>query len=260
MRLLTHGLSGRISERHRQHPPVAASGFSWNERAIPGVGAWREVDRRHRAPRDGGAGRRSDRAAGDRAREGRRRPRYALAARILEREHHLYPLAIQLLLNGGWRVEGRRFRDGKIGVTVDSRPLFHALFSVITDTSGGQFSRYGTYTVPTPRLTKIDVLSRRPVPATTGNFFAAIAPMPGQHHLAAVGVTRQHQRDVQRGRLVEPARIVREQDDRRLRAADQPRDIARAPRPEADADEVDLFAADCAPSCARRAAPHSRAR
>lgn len=33
----------------------------------------------------------------------------ALAARILEKEHHLYPLAIQLLLNGGWKVEGRRF-------------------------------------------------------------------------------------------------------------------------------------------------------
>ena len=32
-----------------------------------------------------------------------------LAARILEREHHLYPLAIQVLLNGGWRIEGRRF-------------------------------------------------------------------------------------------------------------------------------------------------------
>jgi phosphoribosylglycinamide formyltransferase-1 len=32
-----------------------------------------------------------------------------LAARILEREHHLYPLGIQLLLNGGWRVDGRRF-------------------------------------------------------------------------------------------------------------------------------------------------------
>jgi phosphoribosylglycinamide formyltransferase-1 len=32
-----------------------------------------------------------------------------LAARILEREHHLYPLAIQTLLNGGWRIEGRRF-------------------------------------------------------------------------------------------------------------------------------------------------------
>ena len=35
-----------------------------------------------------------------------------LAARILEREHHLYPLAIQVLLNGGWRVEGRRFIAG----------------------------------------------------------------------------------------------------------------------------------------------------
>lgn len=32
----------------------------------------------------------------------------SLAARVLEREHHLYPLAIQLLLNGGWRIEGRR--------------------------------------------------------------------------------------------------------------------------------------------------------
>jgi phosphoribosylglycinamide formyltransferase-1 len=32
-----------------------------------------------------------------------------LAARILEREHHLYPMAIQILLNGGWRIEGRRF-------------------------------------------------------------------------------------------------------------------------------------------------------
>jgi phosphoribosylglycinamide formyltransferase-1 len=32
-----------------------------------------------------------------------------LAARILEREHHLYPLAIQLLLNGNWHVKGRRF-------------------------------------------------------------------------------------------------------------------------------------------------------
>lgn len=32
-----------------------------------------------------------------------------LAARILEREHQLYPLAIQLLMNGSWRLEGRRF-------------------------------------------------------------------------------------------------------------------------------------------------------
>ena len=33
----------------------------------------------------------------------------SLAARILEREHHLYPLAIQLVLNGNWRIDGRRF-------------------------------------------------------------------------------------------------------------------------------------------------------
>jgi phosphoribosylglycinamide formyltransferase 1 len=32
-----------------------------------------------------------------------------LAARILEKEHHLYPMAIQLLLNDGWRLDGRRF-------------------------------------------------------------------------------------------------------------------------------------------------------
>jgi phosphoribosylglycinamide formyltransferase 1 len=33
----------------------------------------------------------------------------SLAARILEKEHHLYPIAIQLLLNDGWRLDGRRF-------------------------------------------------------------------------------------------------------------------------------------------------------
>ena len=32
-----------------------------------------------------------------------------LAARVLEQEHRLYPRAIQLLLAGGWRIEGRRF-------------------------------------------------------------------------------------------------------------------------------------------------------
>lgn len=32
-----------------------------------------------------------------------------LSARILEREHHLYPQAVQLVLNGAWRVQGRRF-------------------------------------------------------------------------------------------------------------------------------------------------------
>jgi phosphoribosylglycinamide formyltransferase 1 len=32
-----------------------------------------------------------------------------LAARILEQEHRLYPEAIQIVLDGKWRVEGRRF-------------------------------------------------------------------------------------------------------------------------------------------------------
>ena len=32
-----------------------------------------------------------------------------LAARILEQEHRAYPDAVQMILDGGWRVEGRRF-------------------------------------------------------------------------------------------------------------------------------------------------------
>jgi phosphoribosylglycinamide formyltransferase-1 len=38
-----------------------------------------------------------------------------LAARILVEEHRIYPAAIGLLLEGRWRVEGRRFRS----LTVD---------------------------------------------------------------------------------------------------------------------------------------------
>ena len=33
-----------------------------------------------------------------------------LAARILDVEHQIYPDAAQLVLDGGWRIEGRRFR------------------------------------------------------------------------------------------------------------------------------------------------------
>ncbi len=33
----------------------------------------------------------------------------SLAARILEEEHGAYPDAVQMILDGGWRVEGRRF-------------------------------------------------------------------------------------------------------------------------------------------------------
>ena len=34
----------------------------------------------------------------------------SLSARILAEEHRAYPAAVQLILNGGWQVEGRRFR------------------------------------------------------------------------------------------------------------------------------------------------------
>ena len=34
-----------------------------------------------------------------------------LSARILEQEHRIYPLAVQKLLDGAWRVEGRRMKD-----------------------------------------------------------------------------------------------------------------------------------------------------
>jgi hypothetical protein len=39
--------------------------------------------------------------------------------------------------------------------------------------------RMGTTTVPTPRLTNISVSPRRSRPAAIGNFFAAMAPTPG---------------------------------------------------------------------------------
>jgi phosphoribosylglycinamide formyltransferase-1 len=32
-----------------------------------------------------------------------------LAARILEQEHRAYPEAVRMILDGGWRVDGRRF-------------------------------------------------------------------------------------------------------------------------------------------------------
>ena len=35
-----------------------------------------------------------------------------LAARILVEEHRIFPEAVQIVLDGGWRVDGRRFRRG----------------------------------------------------------------------------------------------------------------------------------------------------
>ena len=57
-------------------------------------------------------------------------------------------------------------------------------------------------------------------------------------------VARQHERNVQRRRLVEAPRVVRQPDDRRLGAQDQSRNVARPARPVAHADKVELFAAN----------------
>jgi len=37
----------------------------------------------------------------------------SLAARILDEEHRAYPEAIKMILDGGWRLEGRRFIPAK---------------------------------------------------------------------------------------------------------------------------------------------------
>ena len=36
-----------------------------------------------------------------------------LAERILVEEHRIYPEAVQLVLDGGWTIDGRRFRRGE---------------------------------------------------------------------------------------------------------------------------------------------------
>ena len=47
----------------------------------------------------------------------------SLAARILTEEHRAYPEAVQLLLNGGWRIEGRRFIRSRISAAGSRSPL-----------------------------------------------------------------------------------------------------------------------------------------
>lgn len=43
-----------------------------------------------------------------------------LAARILQQEHEIYPEAVRVMLDGGWRIEGRRFISPTAGAA--SRP------------------------------------------------------------------------------------------------------------------------------------------
>jgi phosphoribosylglycinamide formyltransferase-1 len=45
-----------------------------------------------------------------------------LADRILEEEHRMYPAAIQQVLDGRWRVEGRRFVSSPVSASGESAP------------------------------------------------------------------------------------------------------------------------------------------
>jgi phosphoribosylglycinamide formyltransferase 1 len=44
----------------------------------------------------------------------------SLAERILEEEHRAYPQAVQMILDGGWRLEGRRFIPAKSPISAST--------------------------------------------------------------------------------------------------------------------------------------------
>jgi phosphoribosylglycinamide formyltransferase 1 len=44
----------------------------------------------------------------------------SLADRILEEEHRMYPEAVQIILDGGWRLEGRRFIAAKSPISAST--------------------------------------------------------------------------------------------------------------------------------------------
>ena len=44
----------------------------------------------------------------------------SLAERILEEEHRVYPEAVQMILGGGWRLEGRRFVPAKSPISAST--------------------------------------------------------------------------------------------------------------------------------------------
>ena len=83
----------------------------------------------------------------------RRRHPETLAARILDEEHRIYPEAVALVLDGGWTIDGRRFRrtlrsargwryTTRTGGAFDHERRIGS--SVSTATSGGQLMRTGT--------------------------------------------------------------------------------------------------------------------
>jgi phosphoribosylglycinamide formyltransferase-1 len=90
--------------------PVAAAGVSRRRRATAGARTRRSDHRRDGAPRHG-----EELDGGPIVMQSAVPVRDddtvdMLSARILIEEHRIYPEAVQILLDGRWRVEGRRFR------------------------------------------------------------------------------------------------------------------------------------------------------
>ena len=184
----------RVSQPHPEHPPVAAAGVSRARRAAAGARA-----RRARVRRDGASGRRRARRRAD-------RPQAAvpvldddtvetLSARILVEEHRLYPEAIRLVLDGGWRVEGRRFvcsRPATTGLDVERQ---HRHFRRAVDPHR-DVDRSDAAADEHRRVARA-----APRPATTGNFLRGDGADDRQHDLSAVRVAREHERNLERGRF-----------------------------------------------------------
>ena len=111
MRVLSRRLRRGLARPHPQHPPFAAAALPRPEHARA-----RARGRRQDARRDGAFRPRRDRS---RARSSRRRPCRSspgdtpetLAARVLEVEHRLYPLALELVASGDARGSAALLRE-----------------------------------------------------------------------------------------------------------------------------------------------------
>ena len=109
MRLVGAPLLDAFPERDPQHPSVAAALVPRPRRAAAGARARRAGERRDGAPRDRRARRRSDRPAARRAGARRRHARRRWRRGSSSRSIAPIPRRCSCVLDGGWRIEGRRF-------------------------------------------------------------------------------------------------------------------------------------------------------
>ncbi len=232
MRLLGPALRRRLSERHPEHPPVAAAGVPRPRRAAPGVGARRQGQRLHRAPRrrpNSTRARSSLQAAvpvlDDDTPE-------SLSARILVEEHRLYPEAIRIVLDGGWRIDGRRFVAAYARRPADRTrrdPIRPGRRSV-AQREHGHFWRAVDADRAEDRPDSARHEDRRGArgaePGDDGNRAAAGAPTSGRTTWPPCVWPDRTRGMFQRGGLPEAPRVVREQDREPRRTPEDPLDVA----------------------------------